>query len=727
MVEILAPAGNLKNLITAVNFGADAVYLGLSNFSARKSSQNFNNEELKYAINYAKTYGVKVYVAVNTLIKDSEMQQFLSAVSVAYSYGADAFILQDIFLGKLLKEYYPDICLHLSTQAGVCNEYGAKMAVEYGFSRAILARETKLNDIKKISSIIETEVFIQGALCSSFSGHCYFSSFIGGLSGNRGHCKQPCRKRYTLVGNDNFNGYLLSLSDLCVDKDIKTLIDLGVTSFKIEGRMRSSEYVASAIKYYKGILNDNLAEQDYLNLKTTYNRGDYTKGLAFSQNEDFISRKVQGHKGNFVGKVKNINKDTLKIDKNIPFNEGDSFKILRNGYEVGNAIFKSNLIKFKGNLKLNDEVYITKSTSLINQIDSFKREKVDINISVYVKLNEKLSLNAGDITVYSTDILQESKTSPLTKTDVINNLNRTDIYPYKPIVNFTCFDENVFVPKSLLNGLRVELYSKLFDRNNLKINDNIKKYTNNSILENTEKTSKTLISNTLTNVVENLIYLPNDYNKIDYDKLNNISKSTKVYLYLPAFVTGDDLSVIDKIVDKFYGVYCDGYWGINYAKSKKLRLFVGVGMNIFNTYDYVELNNLKIEEISASKELSERDIDNISKNLHVLSYGENVIMNLAYCPFDKKCGNCLYKPNIFIKDENNRTFRLFRYKISECRFILFNCAGLLTKNEHYNEIFAIFDESEDYINKVINETEFITRKELLKNHTYGNYVKGVLW
>ena len=239
MVEILAPAGNLKNLITAVNSGANAVYLGLSNFSARKSSQNFTYDELKYAINYAKTYGVKVYIAVNTLIKDSEINEFIEAVGIAYSYGADAFILQDIFLGKLLKEYYPDICLHLSTQAGVCNEYGAKMAVEYGFSRAILARETKLSDIKKISSIIETEVFIQGALCSSFSGHCYFSSFIGGLSGNRGHCKQPCRKKYTLEGNDNFNGYLLSLSDLCVGKDIKTLIDLGVSSFKIEGRMRS--------------------------------------------------------------------------------------------------------------------------------------------------------------------------------------------------------------------------------------------------------------------------------------------------------------------------------------------------------------------------------------------------------------------------------------------------------------------------------------------------------
>ncbi len=726
MVEILAPAGNLKNLITAVNVGADAVYLGLSNFSARKSSQNFTYDELKHAINYAKTYGVKVYIAVNTLIKDSEFNEFIEAVSIAYSYGADAFILQDIFLGKLLKEYFPDICLHLSTQAGVCNEYGAKMALEYGFSRAILARETKLEDIKKISSIIETEVFIQGALCSSFSGHCYFSSFIGGLSGNRGHCKQPCRKKYTLEGNDNFNGYLLSLSDLCVGNDIKTLIDLGVTSFKIEGRMRSSEYVASAIKYYKDILNDKPIENDFINLKKAYNRGDYTKGLAFSQKEDFISRKIQGHKGYLVGKIKNINKDELKLDNKISFNGGDSFKILRNGYEVGNAIFKNGVVKFKGNVKFNDEIYITKDVNLILNTDNITRDKVDLNILVYVKLNEKLSLSSNGVTVYSSDILTQSKTSPLTKTDVINNLNRTDIYPYNPIVNFVNFDDNVFVPKSVLNSLRAELYSKLFNRNNNKINDNIEKYTNNSICENLTKKSKTLISNALVSSVDNLIYLPNDYNKIDFNKLNEVSKNTKVYLYLPAFVSGDDLAVIDKIVNKFYGVYADGYWAINYSKSKNLNVFVGVSMNMFNLYDYNHLKSLGIKEISASKEITERDIDSISKNLHVLSFGENVLMNLAYCPFDKKCSNCLYKFNTYINDENNRRFKLFRYKISECRFMVFNCAQLLTKFEHNNEIFAIFDEPEHRINQILN-TPFNERKELIYNHTYGNYIKGVLW
>ena len=240
MCEILAPAGNKQNLITAISAGANAVYLGLKDFSARKTAENFSIEDLKYACAYAKTFGVKVYVTVNTLIKDGEINDFLSLINQAYACGVDAFILQDLFLGKLVKEKMPGVTLHLSTQAGVCNEYGAIQAKNYGFSRVILARETKISDIERISKIIETEVFIHGALCTSLSGHCYFSSFIGGNSGNRGLCKQPCRKKYKYVVNGKTvkEGYLLSLADLCSQGDILTLKEMGVKSFKIEGKQQ---------------------------------------------------------------------------------------------------------------------------------------------------------------------------------------------------------------------------------------------------------------------------------------------------------------------------------------------------------------------------------------------------------------------------------------------------------------------------------------------------------
>ena len=196
MSEILAPAGDKNSALAAINSGADAIYLGLKNFSARSSAENFDEIALNEIVRYAHAFNVKVYVAMNTLVKDSELNGFLSDLLSAWNGGADAIIISDALLGAFIKRNYPEIVLHLSTQAGVCNAYGAKFAKKLGFSRVILSRETSINDIKEIASIIETEVFVQGALCTCFSGQCYLSSFAGGNSGNRGKCKQPCRKRY---------------------------------------------------------------------------------------------------------------------------------------------------------------------------------------------------------------------------------------------------------------------------------------------------------------------------------------------------------------------------------------------------------------------------------------------------------------------------------------------------------------------------------------------------
>ena len=255
MCELLAPAGDEASFYAAVHSGADAVYLGLTDFSARRSAANFSLENLKEHIDYAHALGVRVHVALNTLIKEDELARFFENVAAAWNAGADALIIQDIFLGKRIKELYPEIVLHLSTQAGVCNIYGARLAKRMGFTRVILARETPFEDIEKIAAEMETEVFVQGALCTCFSGQCYMSSFAGGNSGNRGLCKQPCRKKYRIdrAGHESYS-YALSLSDLCAAKDVPALVRAGVCSFKIEGRMRSAAYVGAAVKYYKDVL-----------------------------------------------------------------------------------------------------------------------------------------------------------------------------------------------------------------------------------------------------------------------------------------------------------------------------------------------------------------------------------------------------------------------------------------------------------------------------------------
>ncbi|MDE5896715.1 MAG: U32 family peptidase, partial [Clostridia bacterium] len=366
--EILAPAGGEQSARTALLAGADAVYLGLTEFSAREGAENFDSAALSRTAKLAHLLGAKVYVCLNTLIKDRETERFFECARLARDSGADAILMQDIFLGRALKRAYPEITLHLSTQAGCCNEAGARLAKEYGFSRAVLARETPLSEIEKITKIIETEVFVQGALCTCFSGQCYFSSFAGNNSGNRGRCKQPCRKRYS-IDRAGFEepAYALSTADLCAGERVRELVNAGVCSLKIEGRMRREEYVSAAVKYYRALLGgkDGTAEQSAL--KRAYNRGDYTRGLAFGQEADFLSRKIQGHIGERVGEVSLV-KGKYFCKSGYASQPGDGFKILRKGEEVGGAGFESGgqggfFLASREKLLTGDEVRLTTDTA----------------------------------------------------------------------------------------------------------------------------------------------------------------------------------------------------------------------------------------------------------------------------------------------------------------------------------------------------------------------------
>lgn len=678
MCEILAPVGNKENLISAINAGADALYLGLTDFSARKSAENFNFDELRYAVSYAKTFGVKVYLTVNTLVKESELNSFISAVNTAYSCGVDAFILQDIFLGKYLKEIMPEITLHLSTQAGVCNVYGAKLAKRYGFSRVILARETKILDIEEICKIIETEIFIQGALCTSLSGHCYFSSFIGGNSGNRGYCKQPCRKEYEYVvgGKTVKKGYLLSLADLSVQEDIISLKNLGVKSFKIEGRMRGKEYVACAILYYKSLLNGKNDKKLLENLTISFNRGDYTKGLSKFQDKNFISYKVQNNIGLEVGKVKLLSKSAITLDKSQTFVNGDAFKILRDGYEVATATVIDGKIVYKGDVKVGDSVRLTKKVDLFDSLGIINK-KLDITVTVDLQVGKKLKLSTGGVTVETESEITKSINSPITKSEVIQNLNKTDVYPYKVTVNFNNFDDNAFIPKSVFNKLRAELYSNLFYGKTAKKPYIIAKYTNNyncKTAGNNSVKSAVVVSNLSANTAlyDEVVLAPYDYNNLPNEGVKN------VWLYLPPFTSCEDIKIIKDKIKYFKGVYADGVWGLELCRELNVKLFAGVGFNVFNSVDVNSLISEGVDKgyICASKELSLLEISNLKSDLFVLSNGLIEVMDLIYCPFGKNCKKCEIINDFELVDSENRVFPVKRYKLSECRFKVYNMAKL---------------------------------------------------
>ena len=408
MLEILAPAGNAECAKAAIDSGANAIYLGYSAFSARQSAENFNLDTLLETIKNAHFCGVSVYVAMNTVVKDGEVEEFLRTLLNVWNAGADAIILQDVLLGKAIKEKYPQIVLHLSTQAGVCTENGARFAKECGFSRVILARETPLEEIEKIAKIIETEAFVQGALCTCFSGQCYFSSFVGGNSGNRGRCKQPCRKLYS-YDRSGFEekAYALSLSDLSVGENIEKYIKAGVVSFKIEGRMRRAEYVAAAVRYYRALL-DNASEKDKLSalsaLKRTYNRGNYTKGLAFGQDKRFLSTAVQGHIGEKLGVVKVVNGNYL-VESIFKPTMGDAFKILRGGKEIGGATFlktqgRGFIISSKTRLKNGDGVFITTDTAVNARVLQGKK-RGEISLKLYFHENERAYISGGNVEIFS--------------------------------------------------------------------------------------------------------------------------------------------------------------------------------------------------------------------------------------------------------------------------------------------------------------------------------------
>lgn len=714
MFELLAPAGNAECFFAAINNGANAVYIGLSDFSARKNAENFTKENIRYYVAYAHIFNVKVYVAVNTLVKNAELDDFVSTVKYAYEAGADAFIVQDVFLAETLKNTFPEIVLHLSTQGGVNNVEGAEYALRKGFSRVILARETQINEIKEIAKVTETEVFVHGALCSSFSGHCYISSFVGGNSGNRGLCKQPCRRAYTLETSENKGKYAISLSDLCLIDKLKELRDAGVKSVKIEGRMRNPEYVASVVKAYRQAIDDGIA--DTKEIKRTFNRGDFTLGYPFGAAADIISDKIQNHKGLKVGLVGKLSQnDRITVETDGTFDAGSGFKIIRNGYEVGNAVALSRgkVLAYKGNVKIGDQVNITKDVGLATELLE-KTKKVPVEILVNATEGDYLTAVCGEYVVKSDRILEKAKTHPITEEELSLNFSKTDKYPFLPNVKAIVVGEP-FIVKSALNNLRAALYEKLFygnsktrtvDIESLKIPKSRYELSDNYNL---------LISDDLSDKKRGytFVYFPNNYDVIE-------KKKHSAYLFVPSFLTDGDIVKIKELSEYFDGFYADGLSGVAIAESLSKPFIAGLGLNVFNKFDESALLAEGAKAIAVSKELSLQEISDFGADRVVFTNGNIMLAELLYCPYGRNCKNCNRKNINELTDELGHKFSVRRYKINgRCRFEVYNGTVLNVSTDIYG-------------GKLINLVGLdADTKRLIINGKYdkiyyGNLKKGVL-
>ena len=750
MAEVLAPAGDDAAFMAALNAGADAIYLGLKDFSARKSAANFSLENLNEYTRYAHAFGVRVYVALNTLVKDAELEAFFRCAREAWNAGADALILQDIFLGKLLKETYPEIVLHLSTQAGVCNIYGARLAKRFGFSRVILARETPLDEIRSIASEIETEVFVQGALCTCFSGQCYLSSFAGGNSGNRGFCKQPCRKKYSIDRKGyEAQTYKLSLSDLCVGEDVGRLTEAGVSSFKIEGRMRSAAYVGAAVRFYRDILDgkNGEREQDFSDLKRAFNRGNYTRGLAFGQDETLISSSVQGHMGERVGYIERIEKNdkyTFIRSDFVPL-DGDGFKVIREGKEeIGGGVWRSFYPRAKGGFclprlpgsRVGDGVYITNDTSLAARIGQRKR-LIPIVADGVFKAGEAPKVvirGAFGKREFRADFLaQEAKSRAFSKEDFCECFSKTDHFPFA--VSFGKFesDGKCFLVKSAMNAFRRSIYGRIFEelscghasleeRTILVPEEERKPFKTENIAVIDREFDKSLYTRAH---IDFAVFQPKNYKNIEeISAFLDISKyyAWHKYLYFPAFMTSEDLANTEKYLNDFDGVYSEGTYALEFCRERGIPLFAGTGFNIFNGTSARVLRREGVKHFVLSKEMSFSEISGSGcSDAFVFSGGSVKVMELCYCPFGKKCGDCDRRSGYLLKDEDGREFPLLRGENSGCRFELFNNVPLVAKRRGgmLYDFRALTEEEKE---------AYLTGREdaVLKGRTAGAAKRGIL-
>ncbi|HEX7575522.1 MAG TPA: DUF3656 domain-containing protein, partial [Candidatus Methanoperedens sp.] len=484
--ELLAPVGSKEALIAAIENGADAVYFGGTLFSARQFAFNFTNEELEWAIDYAHLRSVRAYVTLNTLIKDSELEKVCEYLQFICNAGADAVIVQDFGILRLIREQLPALPVHASTQMTIHNVQGAKFLEEMGVKRIVLARETSLEEIRSIKSrtSAEIETFIHGALCFCYSGQCLLSSMIGGRSGNRGFCAQPCRKRYRINKEE---GYLLSPKDLNMSEHIGALIEAGIDTFKIEGRMKRPEYVAGVVRVYRKLIDRNLAASSDFNvtkeekhtLLQLFNR-EFTTGYFFGNpGAELMSRKYPHNRGTELGRAIDYDLSTklVEIQLKAPLRVGDGIGVanretgitVRNIYIGKKMVQKADsgsFVRIPIDIEVadNEVIFKTYDSKLMESLEIGNIKKIPVRMSVKAKVGEPLLLLIDDgenkVTI-NAGIVNLAKTKPVSKSSIAEQLIKLGgtIFEAKE-VDFE-LDKNIFIPVSELNSLRRQAVEEL--------------------------------------------------------------------------------------------------------------------------------------------------------------------------------------------------------------------------------------------------------------------------
>lgn len=771
-IELLAPAGDKESLIAAIQNGADAIYLGGTMFNARAFAKNFDTEELKWAVQYAHLNLVKIYVTVNTLYRDDEFENLIQYLDYLYDIQVDALIIQDIGLFHVVKNRYPDFEIHMSTQASIMNSYAAKYFENNGASRIVLARENTLEEIRNIcmKTSLEVEVFVHGALCVCYSGQCLMSSFIGKRSGNRGQCAQPCRLQYQLKKDneilDNKIPFLLSPKDLMTIQHIGELIEAGVTSFKIEGRMKRPEYVASVVRAYRHAIDSYLnnqkhdLKQDINFMKAMFNR-DYTSGYAFSD-KNLLIGDYSGNKGVVLGKVLHYNKKNKRVTILLhnDLYQGDSivFEKIDKGRPVNKIYLQNKLVSsgHKGDkveIEFDFSVYEgvvrkTVDTQVINDLKQtynkiYRKQPIKMLFQAHIDQPAKLILEFGSFRVEKKSILKVEKAlkTPLSEERISSQLSKLGQTPFYIESIAYEIDKDMSFSIKELNNLRREAIDEI----SFILSHHLIHHQNKNelhILESSNTVSKRNIHVLVSNIAQLKAIIHQNIDLIYYPFQHDVNEAfilcqqhdLEMALFIPRIMKDEDIDDIKNshIYHHIKYVVVNDY-GTYYAFGDKQRI-LGTGLNIFNSYAI----NAYHEPTILSLEMTKKQINQLKyqrENCYIQIYGKIENMISEYCPISqyyfgyqhKNCQLCK-KGKFSLIDRKKEEFPILTDE--KCRMHLLNCRTLwIDPNDIQNSNYFIHFTNEDYnttklfINEIIDCVQFqndVSIKEKTKT-TFGYF------
>lgn len=694
-VELLSPVGNMETLPFAIHNGCDAVYFAGKKFGARKFANNFDKEEIVAAIKYCHLYGVKAYITVNTLMFDEEIEEALEYIGFLHQANVDAIIMQDIGLIKKTHAMYPNLEIHISTQCHNHNDKGIEFYENLGATRIVLDREMSLKEINNLNTKLEKEVFVHGALCVCYSGCCLFSSMNGGRSGNRGECVASCRLKYDLIKNDekvNTAGeYLLSTKELNTLNHIKELIESGITSFKIEGRMKSPEYVGFVTKLYRTMIDKYynneemiLNEEDLYNLKKLYNR-DFTEGYLFDKSgNELMNIKTPNHLGVKLGKVIDFDKKYIKILLNDDLKQEDGIRLPNNEGMILNKIYNKKMLLVnkieKGNIAIIDNkvnlknkgiVLKTIDKELIDNLKKYQEKKIPIDIEIICRLNQPIKIIISDtenkIEKNSCQLVQQSLSSPTTKERIITQITKLGNTPFK-INNIninTDIDQNIFVSIKELNELRRKAIDELIELRKNKRKKYQKKETQD--YKTLTKDNKIRINALVRNEEQLLTCLANNIDYIytsDKRLYETYKNKANIYLKLPRVILKHMDYNNEKLLVTEIGSL-EKYRNHN-------QIITDYTINITNkeTSTLLEQNNTKL--VTISPEITKERLKNINfknNNVEYIVYGTIELMIMKYCPIkmldnnDKNnCNLCSLNNKYYLKDKNDNYYPIVNTK-----------------------------------------------------------------